>query len=223
MGKLNCDWFAELLHKHHSYLRNYHVKANTPHNHGTLSDGPHKASQPTLTHLSEQLNAPLPPGLYLPYLTAYALITSSQPDLCLSITSTVIYMSSGARINVTNAIGGFLHHSNEDIRSIYGVSSPSSLLATGIQVAAANLEKLSKSEAVLQTQAGGRGIKTIAGMGVRLQHNRLSKNSISPHKEVLPLQCINALIQWCCLFLYEVSITVLALSTSRQKNLLLVH
>lgn len=64
-------------------------------------------------------------------------------------------MSSGARINVTNAMGGLLYHSNEDIWPICGAPSPSFMLASGIDVAPAYLEKLSKSAAVSKTEAGG--------------------------------------------------------------------
>lgn len=67
-------------------------------------------------------------------------------------------MSSGAEMDLTNAIGaigGFLYHSNEDIWSIYGVSLPSFILPSGIDVTPAYLEKRSKSVAVSKTEAGG--------------------------------------------------------------------
>lgn len=55
--------------------------------------------------------------------------------------------------------------------------------ASGIEVTPAYLEKRRKSEAVSEKTEEEEGRSTIACMGTRLQHKRLSSNSISPHKE----------------------------------------
>lgn len=64
------------------------------------------------------------------------------------------------------------------------------------------------------------GQQTIACMGMRLQHNGLSLNSISPHKEVLPLQCMNRLINWVGLFIsvWSLHLTIGTVRTKKQKK-----
>lgn len=100
----------------------------------------------------------------------------------LSISSAVIYLTSGAPINVKNDTGGFLYHSNRDIWSIYGGWSNSFMPASGIEVTPAYLqEKLSKSANASRTQAG-RSCRTVACTSTRHQHNEFSSNSISPNK-----------------------------------------
>lgn len=180
--------------------------------------GPHKASQPTLTRLSQQLNAPLPPGLDLAYLAAYAIITSLQQPSALALQA-VIYLSSSARINVTNATGGFLYHSNRDIWSIYGAWSPYFMLASGIEVTPAYLEN-SANQWPPQRQRQEERRQTKVCMAMRLQHNRLSSNSISPNNKRSSFYSawIDRWIEWYCLFLYEVSIRPLALPTQRQQT-----
>lgn len=64
-------------------------------------------------------------------------------------------MSSGGGIDVTNVIGGFLYHSNEDIWSFYGVSLPSFYTTFRNRSDTPYPEKQSKSVAVSKTEAGG--------------------------------------------------------------------
>lgn len=118
---------------------------------------------------------------------------------------------------VTNTMGGCLYHSNRDIWSIYGVWSPSFMLASGIKVT--YLEKWSKSVAASKTGGSRRGVQqwhawewgfsTIGSVQIQSAHTKRSCHYNA---------WMDRWIDWCCLFLYEVSITLLAPSTQGQKT-----
>lgn len=140
----------------------------------------------------------------------------SSPSLSFTFTHLfVIYLSSAARMTVTNNMGGFLYHLNGDICSIYGACF---ILAAGRDVTPAYLEKQPKSEAVSQRQGGGDAVDN------SLQWNEASVQK-AQFKFNQPTQTGPAIIvhEWTdrlsgCIFLCDVSISLILSSPQWIKR-----